>query len=775
MVEPPGGNSIRWLLPKLDVADGLAAEASVAHQYFSANKRSVVLDLDHRRDDFLSLVATADVVIDTERPGHLAALGLSHGELRAVRPDLVQCSITPFGLTGEWRDRTATDLVAGAAGGLVWLSGEPRNPPVQGGADVAYAMAGLSAASGIAIALHAVAGSPSAGGVHLDVSLQEAAAMATMQTATPSQWTWFGRIPRRPGLSAALRCADGGHVSHLVRPDRFTEFLAWCDREGVDHGMVPDDWPLSRMDQIRDSNPVMIATAALAAKLTRDEFVAGAHETDIVCLPMLTFDDFESTEQFTSNDQFPTVRHDLLDLDLGFVRSPVDGIGAPVPIRRAPALGGDQALLDDLVPLPTTSPGRVPTPSTLHPSTALAGLRVIDFGWVLAAPIGTRILASYGAEVIRVESSAKPDSMRSQIGPDNEPDLELGGLFQVVNAGKKSFAVDLRTPAGMALVSELIATADVVVNNFRPGAMDRMGLGFDVLQTLNPDVVSLNLPGAHLEGPWSHRPSMGPILMAASGFNMITGFEDDPPRGIGLAYPDFTGPHLLATAVLAAIRHRDRSSGESGGREITLPQLSAMVSLLGAEWMHYKASGVHPPRRANRDPNLCPHGVYPALASDDRADEWLALAVADDDGWEAFCSAIGRPDLSTDPRLADLPGRKAHEDEIDAAVSAWSATVDKWEAAEMLQGVGVAAAPVEDLADTHDRDPQLRYRYQVVNHPLRPDVDIPVDREVAHWVGSPLSLTRAPMLGEHNEYVVQELLGRSDEEFVGLIADGTLG
>ena len=137
----------------------------------------------------------------------------------------------------------------------------------------------------------------------------------------------------------------------------------------------------------------------------------------------------------------------------------------------------------------------------------------------------------------------------------------------------------------------------MVINNFRPGALARMGLGYDVLSALKPDIVSLNLPGAHPQGPWSQRPSMGNILMAASGFNMLTGFEGERPRGIGIAYPDFTGPHLLTSTVLAALRQRQV---RGAGQEIHLTQLTGMISLLGAEWMQYAATGVQPPRRGNR-------------------------------------------------------------------------------------------------------------------------------------------------------------------------------
>jgi len=766
MVEPPAGNSIRHLAPRFEGVD--PTEGAFAHQYFSANKRSVVLDVASDQAKFLALVARADVVIDTERPEHLAEIGLGHDTLRSVNRGLIQCSVTPFGLHGEWRDRLATDIVAGAAGGLVWLSGEPRGTPVQGGADVAYAMAGLIAASAISIALHHRQGG--AGGAHIDISLQEAAASAAMQTATPSKWTWFNHIPRRPGLSAALECADGGYVGHMIRPDRFAKFLAWADREDIDHGMTPDDWKLSRLDAPRKGNPVAAATLALAAKLTRDEFFAGALEADLICLPVLSFEDHEQIDHYQINEQFLTVPHRGIDRELGFVRSPVDGMAEDVVLRAAPMLGADQPLLEELAsePVLVDDPGAASSPD---PAQALKGLRIVDFGWVLAAPIGTRLLASFGAEVIRIESTKKPDSMRSQIGPDGVPDPDLGGLFNVVNAGKKSLAVDLTTEHGMALVKELIATADVVVNNFRPGAMERMGFGFDVLRNLKPDIVSLNLPGAHRHGPWAVRPSMGNILMAASGFNMLTGFEGERPRGIGIAYPDFTGPHLLTSTILAALRQR-ASTGD--GQEIHLTQLTGMVSLLGAEWMQFKATGVQPPRRANRDPNLCPHGVFPAVGSEHSDDEWVALAVDGQDQWSAFCATMRRPDLIEDARFATHTDRKHNEDALDEIISAWTSMLDKWHTADSLQAVGVAAAPVEHLAETFERDPQLRDHYQTVQQPSRPDIDIPVNREAAQWVGHDLLLTRAPAVGEHNQHIVCDVLGHDDEHFVQLVISDVL-
>lgn len=253
---------------------------------------------------------------------------------------------------------------------------------------------------------------------------------------------------------------------------------------------------------------------------------------------------------------------------------------------------------------------------------------------------------------------------------------------------------------------------------------------------------------------------------------MLTGFDRDRPRGIGIAFPDFTGPHLLVASILAALRRRDHT-GE--GQEIHLTQLSAMISLLGAEWMQYKDTGDQPPRRANRDPNHCPHGIYRASASDHSDDEWLALAVTGDEQWAALCRLIGRPELTDDVRFANHDARKRNEDALDEIIDRWTADGDKWDLADRLQSVGIAAAAVEHLADTYDRDPQLRHHYQIVHQPVRPEVDVPIDREAAQWVGHDLRLRRSPGIGEHNEHVICDLLGRSNDDYVQLVIDDVLG
>ena len=314
----------------------------------------------------------------------------------------------------------------------------------------------------------------------------------------------------------------------------------------------------------------------------------------------------------------------------------------------------------------------------------------------------------------------------------------------------------------------LVARSDVVTSNFRPGAMDRMGLGYERLREINPRIVFLSVPGCGQTGPWSRVRTLGNMIMAASGINSITGFPGRPPSGMGVAYPDFTTPFLMAATVLAALLERDRT-GE--GRELSLSQLSSTVPLVGLEWMRFRASGRAPERRRNRDPNHCPHGVYPARGDD----QWCAIAVRDDPEWAALCEAMGRRGLALDPRFATLASRKSNEDEVDALVSGWTRERDKWETAEMLGSLGIAAVPVEDLHDTLLVDPYMREHYQHVQQPSDPDVDIVIDREAIRFAGEGRDLKRAPMMGEHNGYVLGDLLGLPREEIDRLAQDGVIG
>ena len=288
---------------------------------------------------------------------------------------------------------------------------------------------------------------------------------------------------------------------------------------------------------------------------------------------------------------------------------------------------------------------------------------------------------------------------------------------------------------GRALVHHTIGVSDVVVNNFRPGSFEPMRFGFEAIQRDRHDIVLLNMPGPHRVGPWAPRSSMGNIMTGASGFNELTGFDGGRQRGIGIAYRDFTSPYLLVTTILGARRERERNGT---GHEIHITQLSGMVSLFGAEWTQCKATGMQPPRKANRDENFCPHG-----------------------------------DL-----YATHAARKFNEDSLDTLVRSWTMGGDRWTIAERCQAARIAAAAVATLPDMMERDPQLRHRYKTVQQPGFTNVDIPVSREVSReairFAGAEQNVERAPIIGEHTEYVVRDLLGLSDEEYLALLLDGVL-
>jgi crotonobetainyl-CoA:carnitine CoA-transferase CaiB-like acyl-CoA transferase len=245
------------------------------------------------------------------------------------------------------------------------------------------------------------------------------------------------------------------------------------------------------------------------------------------------------------------------------------------------------------------------------------------------------------------------------------------------------------------------------------------------------------------------------------------GFPGRRPRGLGVAYPDFTSPYLLATCVLAALRERDRTGR---GRELELSQLGATISLLGVEYLQYRASGQQPPLRANRDPNFCPHGIYPTLGEE----EWCALALEGDAEFARLAALIGKPELARDPRFASHAARKQHEDALDALVTDWTRTCERFALAERLQAAGLAAAAVENLADALARDSE-RGHYQTVRSPAAPDVEIPIDGEAIRFSGFPHRLERAPLLGEHNEPVLCDLLGLPNEDYARLVADNVIG
>ncbi len=761
LIEPPDGCNTRWAGPFVDDEPG--AERSFQHLYFNANKRSTVLDW--RSGDgwerLRALTAEADILIESDPPDDLDVAALM-----TVNPHLIVVSATPYGQTGSKRHWRATDLTASAAGGLLQVAGDPADPPTHSTANPAYMMTGLTVASSAMTALHGRDRTPGQPGIRIDISMQKATSFQLVQTSNPCVWRWRGEIPARPALSQAFQCADGKWMACNVGPNKLVEFIKMLDDAGVEHDLDPDNWEIihsgDRAAWQYLENPLQDLAGELAAVIPRQHFLDQMWAAPMPAMPTLRFSEFADSEHYPNSGQFQDVEIPALNTSLSFSRSALDPVQSPLEIRPAPTLGRD-----DSAPAPRQW-GDEPTDP--YPSMPLAGIRVLDLTWVAAGPFSARLLANFGAEVIKVESGGlRMDPLRVQpiAGGKFQPDLP--DLFNDANTGKKSVTLDLSTEAGKELLRRLAAKCDVLTENYSGGSLARMGFPYQELREINPRLIVVHLPGVGGDSPWRPLRSLGNLLMAASGMNFLIGFPGRAPRGIGTAYPDFTTPHVAVTAILSALRARERTGL---GREIELSQLSSTVALIGAAWMEFARRGTDPEPLGNADPNMSPHGVFPSTGDD----QWVALALEGDAQWPAFAELIGRPEWAEVDELQSLESRRERSDAIEQAICAWSSSLSKWDAAEQLQALGIAASAVEDLRDMMDIDKEFRDHYQRVEQPSEPGFGIWIDGapwEFAHL--EPRTLERAPMLGEHNDYVLGELLGLSGEEIAELVASGAVG
>lgn len=411
----------------------------------------------------------------------------------------------------------------------------------------------------------------------------------------------------------------------------------------------------------------------------------------------------------------------------------------------------------------------------------LEGCRVIDFGWVWAGPMVGGMLADLGAEVIKVESRDRLDNLREIGRPTSEnfvlgpprPDLEgedteLVPMFHNVNRGKLGIALNLKHPEAPGLVKELVRVSDVVIENFTPKVLPKVGLGYDDLKEIRPDLVMISMAVAGQSGPLSDIRTYAPSLTSLGGMESLVGYPDEPVLGmLTFGYGDPNAAACAAFAVLAALYHRQRTGQ---GQHIDLSQLEATACLLGEAFLDHAMNGRVAGPQGNYSPRMAPHGNYPCRGED----RWIAIAVETDEEWQALCQIIGEPTLAQEGRFADSCGRLQHSQELDRLLSQWTRRHTPYEAMEILQRAGVAAAPVLDL-DGLGEDPHFRER----------GIRVPCDHPVAGpetLCSNPWDLSEtppqvhgpAPMLGQHNDYVFGRLLGRSPEEINRLVEAGVL-
>jgi len=389
----------------------------------------------------------------------------------------------------------------------------------------------------------------------------------------------------------------------------------------------------------------------------------------------------------------------------------------------------------------------------------LAGVRVLDFTWVVAGPVTTRLLADLGADVIKVERRDATDFGDRR-----------GGLSGSLMRGKRSVVLNLADARGVALARRLALASDVVVDNFSARVMTNLGLDHESLSGDRPDLICMRMTGYGLSGPDRDKVSYGPTLQALTGYTLLMAEPGGPPAGFGYSYSDLAAGNLGALAVLAALWRRGRT-GE--GALIDLAQQETVASLLGPLLLDRAAHGGTSTGfgNASQEGPGAPHGVYPC-AGDDR---WIAISVFDDDDWRGLCRVADDLPWTGDARFATRDGRVAHAAELDGLVAAWTRGLDADVAMERLQAAGVAAGRVADAADLCTRDPQLAARGHFVEVPTAEGRTVRLDGPAFLLSDTPARVRGpGPLLGEHTDQVLRGVLGVGADEIAALRADGVV-
>jgi crotonobetainyl-CoA:carnitine CoA-transferase CaiB-like acyl-CoA transferase len=387
---------------------------------------------------------------------------------------------------------------------------------------------------------------------------------------------------------------------------------------------------------------------------------------------------------------------------------------------------------------------------------ALKGVRIADFGHVLAGPYLTMLLGALGAEVIKIETRKRPDEQRVQHGAGASSDYESSSNFFEINLNKLSVSLDLSTKRGAELARRIVGISDIVMENMRPGVMDKLGLGYKDLVKVKPDIIMLSLSGYGGTGPYRAYTAYAPCFSCFGGQAHLTGYEDAEPNTLTSSCDSRAGT-AGAFAILAALNLREQTGQ---GQYIDLSSSEVLNAMVGDQMMDYAMNGRSPTRHGNHDPILAPHNCYRCQGDDN----WVSIAVGTDAEWDGLCRAMGNPDWCRDPAFATALGRWQDQNRLDQLIQEWTAKHGHYELMQLLQNNGVAAMPsfkAEDLfSDPHSA---ARGAITEVDHPVlgtRKAITPP-------WKLSetPAGVVRtAPLLGEHNDYVLRDLLGIPEDE-----------
>jgi crotonobetainyl-CoA:carnitine CoA-transferase CaiB-like acyl-CoA transferase len=791
-IEKPGGDPARNIGPFYH--DEPDPQKSLFWFAFNTSKRGITLDIEKDSDQelFKKLVQTADFVVESFAPGYLDKLGLGYSAIERMNPRVIMVSITPFGQTGPYKDYKGPDIVASAMGGQMAALGDADRPPVH---ISHHSHAHLHAsAEGVVGALMALYQREKTGeGQHIDVSIQESVCRLIADNVTTFDITKMMKKrgdPYRVGteypqqLPHLWRCKDGyvffpfyfGGERGQRRSGPLIKYMA-------DEGMADDflksiDFATKTIDQltVEESKRIEKQVNAFLMARTKAEIFKNALKYDATLYPVATAADIPGNIQLEARDFWVKLDHPELGTSITYPGAFAATSDVPPRVsRRAPLIGEhNDEVFEELKSLEQGKNVLQEKPSeSKNISTSkrkpLEGVKIVDFGWLIAGPLVTKTLADYGAEVILVEGKSRAGGWRTH--PPFEPkgdisDLERNINYLSVNTSKHSIAVNMRVPGGKDFVKRLIARADIVSENYAGGAMERMGLGYEELKKIKPDIIMLSACMMGQTGPYANFGGDGNVLTALAGFTHITGWPDRDPVALG-PYTDYIGPHYSLSAVLAALDYRRRTGK---GLRIDVSQYETGVHFMSPLVLDWNINRRVANRMGNRSTFTVPHGVYRCAGND----KWCAIAVFSDEEWNSFCKVIGNPTWTLDDRFNTLTARMKNIEALDELINKWTIKHSAEDVMTMMQTSGIAAGIVQNADDLVNKDPQLKQRQYFWE----------LDRAILgkhHCGRAPFTFSKAscelrpaPLLGEHNEYILKNILNLNDEEIVQLVIDGII-
>ncbi len=783
-IEKPGGDSARNIGPFYH--DQIDPEKSLYWFAFNTSKRGITLDIETTKGQeiFKRLVKGADFVIESFAPQYLDKLGLGYSILEKINPGLIMVSITPFGQTGPYKDFKSADIVAWAMGGHLYVNGDPDRSPVRISHPCqAYLHAAAEGAVGAMIALHAR--EMTGVGQQVDVSIQEAVVRVsdtTISWDTNEAIRQRGVVEARARITTKWACKDG-HVTFTYwsgpRAKRFnTPLIDWMAREDVNveylKGINWETFDFREATQEIVDN-IEKPTQEFFMRRTKADLFDGAVKNGVTLYPLATTADMVNNIQLIAREYWVKVEHPELGTEITYAGAFGKATETPIRIsRRAPLIGEhNKEIIEEelehsdaeLLSLKKEK-GKAQFCYTKSKKEnigkkPLDGVKIADFSSALVGPFTVKPLADFGAQLVHIESKRWPDMRTSRPFKDRIQGFNRSAYFNREHTSQLSVALNLASPQGIEIAKKIVAWADIVVENFAGGAMDRMGLGYKELKKIKPDIIMISSCMMGQTGPYSKHPGYGRPLTALTGFTNITGWPDRDATDLNV-YTDFVAPHFNSLAILAALDYRERTGK---GQYIDLSQYESCLHFMEPLILDYNINQRIAIRNGNRNLSAVPHGAFRCSGED----RWCAIAIFNDEEWGKLCKIIGNPAWASDTKFTTFKARKENEEELENLIGQWTIKHSAEEVMKLMQTAGLSAGILETGKELMEDDPQLNSRrlFWKLDHPEVGEYHS--ERPPFILSKSPCEVRRAPLLGEHNELVLKEILGMSDEQIVDLV------